>query len=41
MYTMPEKYILTDQLFDQVLKVWKASLPLNLFLERAIDNFNE
>lgn len=41
MYDMPEKYILTDKLFDQVLKVWKASLPLNLFLERAIEDIHE
>lgn len=41
MYDMPEKVILTDRLFDQVLKVWKASLPLNLFLERAIEGIHE
>lgn len=41
MYIMPEKYILTDKLFDQVLKVWKASLPLNLFLERAVEDVRE
>lgn len=37
MYTMPQQFILTDQLFDEVIKVWTASVPLNRFLQRAIE----
>lgn len=36
MYSMPDNIVLTDQLFDEVVRVWKASLPLNRFIERAL-----
>lgn len=37
MYQMPRDIIFTPQLFDEVVKVWKASLAMNLFLQRAIE----
>ncbi len=36
-YTMPDKLIDSPRLFDEVIKVWKASLPLNRFLQRAME----
>ena len=36
MHTMPKKLIGSDQFFDHVIKVWKATVPLNLFIERAL-----
>ena len=35
-YTMPERMLDSPRLADEVLKVWRASVPLNLFLQRAI-----
>ena len=37
MHTMPKELISTDQFFDHIIKVWKATVPLNLFIERALD----
>jgi hypothetical protein len=34
---MPDKMISSPNLFDEVLKVWKASLPLNRFIQRAME----
>ena len=36
-YTMPEKLLGSENLFDEVLKVWRASVPLNRFVQRAMD----
>lgn len=36
-YIMPERYIDSNKLFGQVLKVWSASVPLNQFLQRAME----
>jgi hypothetical protein len=33
---MPEKLLGTEKLFDEVLKVWRASVPLNKFVQRAM-----
>lgn len=38
MYEMPAEHILTDGFLQHALEVWKASIPLNLFLQRAIDD---
>ena len=35
-YSMPQKYINSDELFDRVLEVFRASVPLNLFIQRAM-----
>lgn len=35
-YAMPGKYICSDELLDRVLEVFRASVPLNLFIQRAI-----
>ena len=35
-HNIPREMILSDQLFDEVIKVWRATLPLNKFLQRAI-----
>jgi hypothetical protein len=37
-YTMPEKLLGTEKLFDEVLKVWRASVPLNHFVQRAMED---
>ena len=37
MHTMPKEIIGTDQFFDHIVKVWKATVPLNLFIERALN----
>lgn len=36
MYEMPYDMILTEDFFDEVVKVWKATVPLNRFIERAL-----
>ena len=35
-YTMPNKYLYSDELLDRVVEVFKASVPLNLFIQRAM-----
>ena len=35
---MPDKYIGSEKLFDEVLKVWRASVPLNRFVQRAMED---
>ncbi len=37
-YEMPDRLISSRNLSDEVLKVWKASVPLNLFLQRAMED---
>ena len=37
-HTMPERLLTSDRLRDEVLKVWKASVPLNLFIQRALED---
>lgn len=37
-YTMPESKLTSDNLNDEVLKVWRASVPLNLFIQRAMED---
>ena len=37
-YTMPDKFIGSDKLFDEVVKVWRASVPLNRFVQRAMED---
>ncbi|MBR1549918.1 MAG: DUF2461 domain-containing protein [Bacteroidales bacterium] len=37
-YTMPERMLASPKLADEVLKVWKASVPLNLFVQRAMED---
>ena len=37
-YTMPDKFIGSDKLFNEVLKVWQASVPLNRFVQRAMED---
>ena len=37
-YTMPDRFIGSEKLFDEVLKVWRASVPLNRFVQRAMDD---
>lgn len=37
MYAMPREDIFAKDFFDKVVSVWKASLPLNLFLQRALE----
>ena len=39
-YTMPDKMINSPRLMDEVLKVWKASLPLNRFIQRAMEGLH-
>lgn len=36
MYSMPAEIIFTDQFFNEVVSVWRASVALNKFIERAI-----
>lgn len=36
MYSMPPELIFTDRFFDEVVSVWRASVALNKFIERAI-----
>jgi uncharacterized protein (TIGR02453 family) len=36
MYEMPDKYIMTDELLDRVVEVFRASVPLNRFIQRAM-----
>ena len=35
-YAMPSKYIASDELLDRVLEVFRASVPLNKFIQRAM-----
>ncbi|MCR4660013.1 MAG: DUF2461 domain-containing protein [Bacteroidales bacterium] len=35
-YTIPERFIASPQLADEVFKAWRASVPLNRFLIRAM-----
>ena len=35
-YAMPSKYIASDELLDRVVEVFRASVPLNLFIQRAM-----
>lgn len=35
-YAMPSKYITSDELLDRVLEVFRASVPLNKFIQRAM-----
>jgi hypothetical protein len=35
---MPEKLLGSEKLFDEVLKVWRASVPLNRFVQRAMED---
>ena len=35
-YEMPNRYIDSDELFDRVVDVFKASVPLNKFIQRAM-----
>ncbi len=37
-YVMPDHYIDSEALFDQVIKVWRASVPLNQFIQRAMED---
>ena len=37
-YTMPEKMLNSPKLFEEVLKVWRASIPLNRFIQRAMED---
>lgn len=36
MYEMPEKYINTDELLDRVAEAFRASVPLNKFIQKAM-----
>lgn len=36
-HTLPDRLISSPKLFDEVLKVWKASVPLNRFVQRAME----
>ncbi len=38
---MPDKFIGSDRLFDEVLKVWRASVPLNKFVQRAMEDVRQ
>ena len=37
-YTMPDKMLTSPKLFDEVIKVWRASVPLNRFIQRAMED---
>ena len=37
-YTLPDRLIDSDRLSQEVLNVWRASVPLNLFLQRAMED---
>ena len=37
-HTMPNKMLDSPKLFDEVLKVWRASVPLNRFIQRALED---
>ena len=37
-YTMPDKMLDSPKLFGEVLKVWRASVPLNRFIQRALED---
>ena len=37
-HTMPDKYLEGGKLFDEVVKVWRASVPLNRFVQRAMED---
>ena len=39
-YTMPERMLTSPTLADEVLKAWRASVPLNLFLQRAMEDLH-
>lgn len=36
MHNMPDRKVGTDHFLDEVVKAWKATVPLNLFIERAL-----
>ncbi|MBR1766721.1 MAG: DUF2461 domain-containing protein [Bacteroidales bacterium] len=36
-HTMPDRMLGSPRLFDEVLRVWRASLPLNRFIQRALE----
>ncbi len=37
-YIMPDRYLDSEELLPQILKVWRASVPLNRFLQRAMED---
>ena len=37
-HTLPDRFITSPRLFDEVLKVWRASVPLNRFIQRAMED---
>lgn len=37
MHEMSRSEVMSDDFFDEVIKVWKAAVPLNRFIERALD----
>ena len=39
-YTMPTRLLSSPRLADEVLKVWRASVPLNLFVQRAMEELH-
>lgn len=38
MHEIPRKTVLSDGFFEEVVRVWKATVPLNRFIERALAN---
>jgi uncharacterized protein (TIGR02453 family) len=38
MHEIPRKTVLSDGFFEEVVRVWKATVPLNRFIERALTN---
>ncbi|MBQ9418365.1 MAG: DUF2461 domain-containing protein [Bacteroidales bacterium] len=39
-YTMPQRVLEGGNLLEEVLKVWKASVPLNKFIQRAMEELH-
>jgi uncharacterized protein (TIGR02453 family) len=37
MHELSRSEVMSDDFFDEVIKVWKAAVPLNRFIERALD----
>ena len=35
-YAMPDRYVNSDELLNRVIEVFRASVPLNLFIQRAM-----
>ena len=37
MHEMSQETVFSDGFFDEVVRIWKAAVPLNRFIERALN----